>query len=70
MMNYVLLEKVASRTATETFAAIDDETAIQRAFEALEGQAFELWRGERLVKRHGPGAPAGPTQRIQTPSET
>ena len=52
----------------EDFHAPDDDAAMERAADALEGEAYELWCGERLVVRRAavawrgrrrPGASAG-----------
>jgi len=52
MPNYVLLEKGShSRLSTEIFTAPDDETALQRVYDAMGESAFELWRGEILIRR-------------------
>lgn len=51
---YTLLEPGAAGAAVlEDFPAPDHATALERAREAMEGGAFELWFGDELVAREG-----------------
>ena len=43
----------------EAFLAPSDDVALDRALDVAEGEFFELWEGERLVRRWSLSAPAG-----------
>jgi hypothetical protein len=51
--SYRLIEIAADGTRlTEMFAADNDEAAVAQAASVAEGVGFEVWRSERLVRRH------------------
>jgi hypothetical protein len=54
MPRYLLLECARGAASTsEHFVADDDDIAIERVRDVVEGGAFELWRGSTLVDSEG-----------------